>query len=149
MMQTIEPQRLKQVREIRGYTRDELGKKARLNKQTIFRLEKGEAPKPIRKKNLDRLAMVLDVGVDVLTGKKPLPVLTAKPQGPMDESSYQLNVRVSPAVRNAYELAARQYGVTRRLVGRRLVQKDGVVVTAYHATVGKERRLLRGGRNAR
>ena len=36
----------------------------------------------------------------------------------------------------------------RRLVGRRLVQKDGVVVTAYHATTAKERRLLRTGRDA-
>ncbi|MEP6966971.1 MAG: hypothetical protein ABI906_02720, partial [Pseudomonadota bacterium] len=32
----------------------------------------------------------------------------------------------------------------RRLVGKRLVVEDGLIVTGYHARRGKERRLLRG-----
>lgn len=35
----------------------------------------------------------------------------------------------------------------RKLIGKRVVEVDGCVVTAYHATRGKERRLLRGARD--
>ena len=70
-MLTIDPERLKQVRNARRLTQDALGERARLDKQTIYRLEKSQ--RPIRKGNLSRLAGALGVGPGVLTGQEPVP----------------------------------------------------------------------------
>jgi transcriptional regulator with XRE-family HTH domain len=107
----IDPERLRQVRGIRRLTRDELAAEAApLNAKTIYRLERGK--RPIRPATLDRLARALKVDPAVLTGEVPIPVEMGQAPAPRDEASYQLNVRVQPAVRNAYELAARRYGVS-------------------------------------
>ncbi len=71
MAQTIDPERLRQIRNTRQLTQDELAKKASLNKQTIYRLERDQ--KAIRsEKNLEQLASAL--GIDRgLTGETPIP----------------------------------------------------------------------------
>ena len=114
MALTIDPERLKQIRNARGLTQDELARKARLNKQTVYRLEK--APKPIRKGNLSRLAGALDVAPEVLTGEEPLPDGIDQPRARAMEGEYQLNVRVNGQIRNAFALAALHYKVPVRKI---------------------------------
>jgi len=114
MAQTIDFERLKQIRRMRGLTQDELAKKARLNKQTIYRLEK--AKKPLRKANLDRLAEALAIEPGVLTGEMQIPADIALPQTPEDSTAYQLNVRVDGKIRNAFSLAALHYKVPLRRI---------------------------------
>jgi transcriptional regulator with XRE-family HTH domain len=97
------------MRKHRGLTQEELARKARLNKQTVYRAERED--RPIRKRNLEGLAQGLTVDPEVLTGEKPIP-LDASPSAPADEIAYQLNVRVDAAIRNAFELVARRYGVS-------------------------------------
>ena len=109
MAQVIDAERLKRMRERSGLTQDQLAGKARLNKQTVYRLEREN--RPIRKRNLERLAQGLAVDPEVLTGEKPIPD-ASQSSAPADEIAYQLNVRVDAAVRNAFELAARRYGVS-------------------------------------
>ena len=48
----------------------------------------------------------------MLTGEKPIPLDASEPRAPADEIAYQLNVRVDAAIRNAFELVARRYGVS-------------------------------------
>jgi transcriptional regulator with XRE-family HTH domain len=110
MAQVIDAERLKRMRKLRGLTQDELAGKARLNKQTVYRLEREN--RPIRKRNLEGLAQGLVVDPEVLTGEKPIPVDASQPSAPADEIAYQLNVRVDAAIRNAFELVARRYGVS-------------------------------------
>lgn len=112
MPTTIDPERLRQVRKARGLTRPALASKARLDKQTIYRIERGNEPKPIRPANLQKLAKALEIDPDVLTSAKPIPTDLARSRPVADDTPYQLNVRVQPAVRNAYELAARRYGAS-------------------------------------
>jgi transcriptional regulator with XRE-family HTH domain len=113
MAQVIDPKRLQQLRKLRGLTQDELAKKARLNKQTVYRLEneKGKAAVP-RKGTLDRLPRALDFDLGVLTGEKPIPSDASQPSASEDGAAYQLNVRVDAAVRNAFELVARRYRIS-------------------------------------
>jgi len=110
MMITIDPERLSQVRKLRGLTQAALAKKARVDKQTVYRLE--HEKKPRRLAILERVTKAMDIEIGVLTGERAMPTdLVAVPMR-SEEAAYQLNVRVNPAVRNAYELAARRYGVS-------------------------------------
>jgi transcriptional regulator with XRE-family HTH domain len=110
MAQVIDAERLRQMRKHRGFTQEELAGKARLNKQTVYRLEREN--RPIRDRNLERLAQGLVVDPEVLTGEKPIPLDASEPRAPADEIAYQLNVRVDAPIRNAFELVARQYRVS-------------------------------------
>jgi transcriptional regulator with XRE-family HTH domain len=70
-------ERLKQVRFRCGLTQDGVAQKARdtrknqtpLNKQTVYRLEKGTVM--ARKETIARLARALEVDPEVLVGEKP------------------------------------------------------------------------------
>lgn len=110
MAYTIDPERLKLVRKLRGLTQEGLAQKARVNKQTVYRLERQR--KPIRRGNLERLAETLGVEPGVLTGEKPIPSDIVQASAAPDEIAYQLNVRVDAPVRNAFELVARRYRVS-------------------------------------
>ncbi len=112
MVQTVDPERLRQVRIMRRLSREALATKAKLTAKTISRLEKGDEAKPIRQANLERLAKALDFAVGVLTGEEPMPSVAGHLGSAAEEAAYQLNVRVDGAVRNAFELAARRYGVS-------------------------------------
>src|SRR5215216_4570180 len=112
---TIDPERLKQLRNQRRLTQEALAKKARLDKGTISRFERER--RPIRKTNLDRLARAVDVDPEVLIGVKPMPEDSREPVAPALASGYQLNVRVDGAIRNAFSLAALYYKIpVRRIV---------------------------------
>jgi transcriptional regulator with XRE-family HTH domain len=108
----IEPERLRQVRNFRGLSREMLAGKARLTTKTIYRLEKRGEAKPIRQANLERLAQALDVDPKVLTGEEPVTIDIGEATAPIDGTFYQLHVRVDGNVRNAFELVARHYQVS-------------------------------------
>jgi transcriptional regulator with XRE-family HTH domain len=112
----IDPERLKQIRQLRGFkTRESLAQKAGLDKQTIYRLERER--KPIRRKNLERLAKALEVEPGVLTGEESIPEDSGSTAPPENDVNYQLNVRVDGLIRNAFSLAALHYKVpVRRIV---------------------------------
>jgi transcriptional regulator with XRE-family HTH domain len=108
------PERLKKMRESRGLSQAELAKKARLNKQTIYRIENGK--QPAREKTIQRLARALEVDPGALTGEKPMP--TDREQRPEETEQVQLNVRVDEAIRNAFSLVSLRY----RIPARRIVE---------------------------
>jgi transcriptional regulator with XRE-family HTH domain len=112
MDKVIPPQRLRQLRELRGLSQDQLAKKAGLTKQTIYRLERKGERRPIRDGNLDRIARALDFDLKVVTGEAPIPSEASQANPVRDETAYRLNFRVDAPIRNAYELAARQYRVS-------------------------------------
>jgi len=109
MAQVIDAERLKQLRTLRGLTQEELAQRGGVNKQTVYRHEKGAVGRP---RTHDQLAQALGVDPEVLTGEKPIPSEVSQPSATEEVASYQLNVRVDAAVRNAFELAARRYGVS-------------------------------------
>lgn len=113
---TIDPERLKQMRQVRGLSQAALGKRARVDKQTIHRLEHDQ--KPRRRAVVERVANALEVEPGVLTGEKPMPAETPQPTAPPDnEDQYQLNVRVDGQIRNAFSLASLHYKIpVRRIV---------------------------------
>lgn len=108
----IEPERLRQVRKVRGLSREMLAGKARLTAKTIYRLEKGGEAKPIRQANLERLAQALGVDPNFLTGEEPGTIDIGEATVPIDGTFYQLHVQVNGNVRNAFELVARRYQVS-------------------------------------
>jgi transcriptional regulator with XRE-family HTH domain len=110
-MAQVIAERLKRLREARGLTQGQLAKKARgVNPRTISRLENGECSP--HRRTIERLAKALEVDPEVLTGERPMPPGIGQPSAPAEDVSYQLNVRLPAPIRNAYELAARRYGVS-------------------------------------
>lgn len=111
MNQIVDPKRLKHLRHMRGdLSQAALAKKAGVNKQTVYRLEKER--RPINQKTLVRLSSALEVDPDVLTGVKSLPT-TDQPLGePADDSTYQLKAPLDASKRNAFSLAALRYKVS-------------------------------------
>lgn len=104
-------ERLKQSRAARGLTQEQLALKARVSARTISRLERAEIARP-RRVTIERLAQALGIEPNVLTGEMPMPADIRKKSRQAEQSPYQLNVRVQPAVRTAFELVARRYRVS-------------------------------------
>lgn len=106
-------ERLKQIRDLHRLSRKRLAEKARgVSERTITRLETGEISSP-RQGTIDRLARALEaleIDPRMLTGERPIPHEQLRRPGVPPVS--QFNVRVNAAIRNAYELAARRYGVS-------------------------------------
>lgn len=117
MNQHIDPGRLKRLRTLRRLSQKQLAEKARpLNKQTIYRLEKGRVSN-IRKTTIEKLCKALGVEADVLSGKMPIPIEYGPTDEPRDGDEYQLNVRIDGSLRNAFSLVALRYGIpTARIV---------------------------------
>ena len=111
---------VKQLRDERGWTQDDLAKKAGLNKQSIFRIEKGEY-QGTRRETIAQLCKAFAVDPGVLTGRPATtPAAQANGDDPLVpeageadpfENTSQLNLRVDNAARNALALTARRYGV--------------------------------------
>ena len=111
---------VKQLREERGWTQDDLAKKAGLNKQSIFRIEKGEY-QGTHRETIAQLCKAFDVDTGVLTGRPAtIPATQANDADPLAPEAgeadpcgnvSQLNLRVDNAARNALALTARRYGV--------------------------------------
>lgn len=110
MTQLIESARLKELRTRKGLTQNGLAEKAKVNKQTIYRLEL-RGKHSIRMTTLQKIAEALGVSPEILSGQAPLPERNRPTAGPSDGNNYQISVRVSGAVRNAFSLAVMRYQV--------------------------------------
>ena len=115
----IDPTRLRELREQRGWSRAGLAAKtqsklgedgerlASVSVRTIQRLENGECDTP-RAGTARSLAAALGVEPAVLSGEAPIP--QRKPDSP----SVQINALIRSEYRLAYGLVGRRYGVTAR-----------------------------------
>jgi len=68
----IDPQRLKTVRKARKVGRAKLAKGTRLTERQLTKLETAKAPIAVSELALDRMAHVLQIPVQALTGELPL-----------------------------------------------------------------------------
>ncbi len=99
----INPDRLRTVREKKGFTRPQLEKRSGITVRTIQRLEQEpHRSQKTREDTLNRLAKALSVEPGVLTGDLPLPEFNKSPVSDP-----------APKVRLAYDLIKRRYGVSR------------------------------------
>lgn len=79
-MQTISSQRLQQVRNSKGLSRQALAREANMSERQIARIESPSGgAKRVRGKTMELLAHALDVSVEVLSSDEPLP--SAEPGG--------------------------------------------------------------------
>ena len=101
---------LKTMRARRGLTQQDLAHRAKLDKQTVCRLETDKGKESsTRRHTIDGLAQALRTDPDILTGKRPLPDAENVDSSPMELS--KLNFGVSTQARNAMYLAAERYNV--------------------------------------
>lgn len=99
----IDSDRLRILRERKGFTRPQLAKRSGITERTIQRLEREpHRSQKTREDTLNRLANALGVEPDVLTGKLPLP-----------ESDEVPVYDQAPKTRLAYDFIKRRYGVSR------------------------------------
>jgi transcriptional regulator with XRE-family HTH domain len=110
LVMQINPINLKRAREAKGLSLERLAGKAKIDKQTIYRIE-AEPPKKRRALTVKALADALGLTVTELCG--PDLELEAKERAePRIEEKAQLNVRVSERIRNSFALLAVRYHVT-------------------------------------
>ncbi len=110
-MPKVIPLVLKHLRGQKGWTQDELARRAKVNKQTISRLEKENSAHAVtRQHTVEGLAQALRANPNVLTGKSPLPE-TEDDARPALELS-KLNFGVSTQARNAMYLVSERYNVS-------------------------------------
>jgi transcriptional regulator with XRE-family HTH domain len=107
MAKLIDPDTLKQVRDEKKWSMDELARRAALDKQSIHRLERG-AYRSTRQATIDKLSKALGVSEDILTGKTIRRSRDSKDDALNDLlfSEHQFNVRIHGAARNAFTLVA-------------------------------------------
>src|SRR5262245_19218786 len=97
-MERVDPNILRQLREAKGWTQEELAERTKLDqkpkidKQTISRLERGTRSKT-RLRTIEQLAHALKVKPGVLTGEVTAPEMKPEPTS-LDLKS-QFNVRIS------------------------------------------------------
>lgn len=107
MNNPIDCKRVKDLRERRNLSQKELAERAKISKDSLSRIERGRQTGKARN-TVKGLAEALEVSVAVLTGDAPMPAAT-KPEE--DGERFQINVRVSGAMRNAFSLAALRYRI--------------------------------------
>ena len=100
----IDADRLRRLREKRGWSQKRLAEESRMSLAQIRRVEQGKVG-AARRHTLDRLAQALRVEAGVLTGSAPIEEKTLP-----SEAKVQLGARVSAEVRLAYDLVSRSYG---------------------------------------
>jgi transcriptional regulator with XRE-family HTH domain len=155
MSQTIDPSRLKKLRADAGLTQAALGKKcarveidgkkAPVDKQTIYRIETSDHRQAVRPGTLARLAAALDVSPDVLTGQAPLPESEPTPARPSNDDDYSINVSVDGAIRNAFSLVQMRYRVP---IARIVELAPFLFVLAAEASLERRRIKLEELKNA-
>ncbi len=110
MATKVIPLVLKTLRARRGLTQDDLAQRAKLDKQTVCRLETDKSKESsTRRHTIDGLAQALRTDPDVLTGKRPLPDADDDDRSALDLS--RLNFGVSTNARNAMYLVSERYNV--------------------------------------
>ena len=104
----IDPAVLKKLLKDKGLSLADLAKRAKINKQTIWRLTADKVAKA-RNHTIEQIAHVLKVDSQVLTGE------VSVPEGSLDSepvtSKNKLNVRIGTAQRNGLNLVAGRYRV--------------------------------------
>lgn len=106
----INPTNLQRAREAMGLSLEGLARFAKVNRQTIHRIEtqpkKGRHPRVVK-----NLADKLGLSVSELCGPD-MDFEAKKRAEPRPDEKSQLNVRVSDRIRNSFSLLALRYGVT-------------------------------------
>jgi transcriptional regulator with XRE-family HTH domain len=109
-MTNINGSAIRQCRERKDWSQEDLAARSKVDKGTISRLERG-AHSSVRGNTLRQLAEALSVSVKVLTGETPLPaVATESLDSGFNQS--QMNIRIGNDARNALALVARRYGLS-------------------------------------
>jgi transcriptional regulator with XRE-family HTH domain len=106
-MPQIVPFTLIRLRKAKGWSLEQLAERARVDKQTIWRLEKGEHSMP-RESTIKNLARALSVEPAVLTGQMPIPETEAD-TWPGDHA--KLKFAISIQAYNAIHLVAERYNI--------------------------------------
>lgn len=104
----INPRNLRSLRDRSGLTLEQLAESARVDRQTIHRLEKGIGGKP-RASTIAKIAKALNVGIDELCGADIAIGEGARQRETSPKS--QLNIRLADDVRNALNLVGMRYNV--------------------------------------
>lgn len=105
---SIDPNRLKRLREANGLSRAALAKLSKVSAKQIQRLENpNEASEAPRKVTLDRLAGALKISPAVLTGEELVPA-SDPPYAP---PTVRVRQRLSCEAQLAYDLVQKRYGV--------------------------------------
>lgn len=110
MRQSISPDILRQLRDEKRMSLDDLAKKAKVDKGTIHRIEQGKQSQQ-RQSTIDKLSRALNIDANVLIGK----TARLSPKAEHDISAFgkqQLNVRIDSSARNALALVAKRYKVS-------------------------------------
>ncbi len=107
-MKNIDGHRLKELRERKGLTQEDLAQRSKVNKQTISRLERGKSESS-RGTTINTLCEVLGVEISVLTGEDPIPEHDQKDT--LFESKSELRVQITNATRNALSLVSQRYNI--------------------------------------
>lgn len=115
MTTQIDPERLKKIRTMRGMTQKTLGQKAKINPQTIYRIEAGKEPNN-RGKTIETLCRVLEVEPDLLRGETPIPDSILPIGQTVNDNDYTIAAQINAPQRNAYHLVSRRYGVSNKRI---------------------------------
>jgi len=110
MATPINHKMVKQLRDERGWTQEELAKKAGLNKQSIFRIEDNQYS-GAKRETIEKLSKALGVDAAALTGKSSKASSLDENISDPFENKSQMNIRIDNSTRNALNLVARRYGV--------------------------------------
>lgn len=139
MAKSIDPTRLKRLRQWKGLSQQQVARRAKLTKGSLYRLESGKQP-GIRERTREGLAKALGVEPGVLTGELPLPEPETggvpKPEPPGSPMTF----RVDDAVHNAFWLASRSYGLS---MTRIVELAPFLFVCAAEASLERRRAKLR------
>lgn len=107
-MPLVNPEVLKRLRESKGMSQAKLAEVAKIDQQTISRLERGRTQKT-RGHTVEQLARALKAEPSILTGDAPGP--DAQVPGRPESHKTQFNVRIETATRNALFLLSERYNV--------------------------------------
>ncbi len=108
---SIDPKRLKQLRNEKGLTRSGLAEKSKISERTIARLESEAGPPAKRReRTVNELAKVFGVEPGVLTGELPLPDAAAGAHAVKGQRR-KVSAALQPNASLAYALIKRRYGL--------------------------------------
>lgn len=106
----IIPDRLRQLRQMKKLSREELAARSKISARQIHRLESESASNATRERTINQLAGALRVEPGVLIGELPMPEYATVAR--LEEGErVQVSALIEPEVRLAYDLIKRRYGV--------------------------------------
>ena len=105
-MNTVNPENVVALRTMRRWSLDRLAEEAKVNRQTIHRIESGKTNP--RSHTLDSLANALGTTVEVLCGPTVASNIAPSPEA---SAKSQMNVRITDFARNALTVISSRYGL--------------------------------------